>query len=101
MTDVHYWISEVCYNSQNTHIVQVKIYPQGKVSPGNDETWTRESVIKHLKTGSNIFTMTKENGKWVRGAKVKIIPINGTEYIKTVNDSTTKDNLGNLPRFYC
>ncbi|NMC67403.1 MAG: DUF3892 domain-containing protein [Spirochaetales bacterium] len=101
MADVHYWISEVCYNSQNTHIVQVKIYPQGKVSPGNGEIWPRESVVNYLENGYNIYTMTYENGKWVSGAKVKIVNIRGIKYIKTVADATTKDNLGDLARFNC
>lgn len=97
--NVDYWISEVCYNSQNTHINQVKIYKQGKVSPGNDETWSRASVINSLRNENKISTMTNENGKWFIGSKVEISNIRGTDYIKTVKDSTPKDNLGNLPRF--
>lgn len=96
---VDYWISEVCYNSRKTHIDSVKIYKQGSVSPGNHSIWSRQNVVAELRSGYNIWTMTKENGKWISGAKVQIVNVGGTEHIKTVRDSTPKDNLGNLPKF--
>lgn len=101
MTDVDYWISKVCYNSENTHIVKVEIYKQGEVSPGNEKIWTKESVINYLKKRYNIWTMTKQNGKWITGEKVQIVKIKDKEYIKTVKDSKRNDNLGSLPRFKC
>jgi hypothetical protein len=39
------------------------------------------------------------DNKWHQGAKVEIITINSVDYIKTVKDSTKKDNLGKLPPF--
>jgi len=96
---VLYWISEVCYNPQKTHISSVKIYQDGHISSGNHSIWSRQNVVTAIKNGHDIWTMTKERGKWIKGAKVQIVPVEGTEYIKTVNDSTPKDNLGNLPKF--
>lgn len=98
-TDMDYWISEVCYNAQNTHINRVKLYKDGNIAPGNDQIWSRETVVNHLRNGTKISTMYKENGQWYAGARVKIVTIYGMPYIKTVNDSTAKDNLGNLKRF--
>lgn len=39
------------------------------------------------------------DNKWNQGAVVEIVTISGKDYIKTVKDSSEKDNLGKLPTF--
>lgn len=95
--NVDYWISEVCYNSQKTHIEKVKVHKDGNIS--KSDIWSVQLVINYLRKNYNISTMIKKNGKWIIGAPVEIFNLRGTDYIRTDNDSTAEDNLENLPRF--
>ena len=94
---VHYWISEVCY--KDNHIESVRIYEASEVVYGLEKTWNVTSVIDTINKGYNIFTMIKKNGIWCGGAKVEVVNIKGTEYIRTDRDSSAEDNLENLPKF--
>lgn len=63
-------------------------------------TWERSDVLDTLRKNENFCTITQgTDNKWHQGAKVEIITINGVDYIKTVKDSTKKDNLGELLPF--
>ncbi len=57
------------------------------------------SVVNQLKLDSYIMTMYSEDEKWKTGAKVIIDPAGNNEYIKTVPDNTTRDNLGKLDEY--
>lgn len=50
-----------------------------------------------LNSGKSFRTAFKEDNNWIKGDEVKINNIKGVEYIKTVNDSLPRDDLGNLP----
>ena len=51
-----------------------------------------------MKTGSTFATVIKDGTNWSVGAKLEIIEVS-TEYLKTKNDRTTRDNLEALPKF--
>lgn len=95
-----YCISNVRYDSPITHIEQVKVRQDLGDSLGVPSTWDKDDVLDTLRNNESFCTITDgSNNKWEKGAKVEIITINGTDYIKTVKDSTEKDNLGKLPTF--
>lgn len=59
-----------------------------------------KTVIADLRRGVSYVTVFKgDNDKWNKGQSVFIVTINGVEFIKTVEDKTTKDNLDELPEF--
>ena len=94
-----YGISAVRYDGE-THIDQVRVHKNSKGSVDNSEIWPRRDIIAALKMDYElILLIDDDHGQWVKGARVIIDSINGNDYIKTVRDSTMKDNLGNLPRF--
>ena len=96
----NYGISAVKYNSKGTHIDQVQIHQNINGGVGNVEYWLRERVVSALKNNYVVITLPRNSeGGLTIGAQVIIDRINGIEYIKTVRDNTTHDNLGNLPRF--
>jgi predicted thioesterase len=69
-------------------------------SVGTGTEVTRQTVVDRIEGGSTYMTITKNSdGKWHKGAQVQIITVDSVKYIKTVADSTKKDNLGSLPRF--
>jgi len=97
-----YGITAVKYNNntETKHIDQVRIHKNNGGSVGSAETWTRENVVNALKN-YKIITFPNKNseGRWNIGAEVIKDIVNGTAYIKTKKDNTTRDNLDHLPRF--
>jgi hypothetical protein len=96
-----YCIFEVSYNTARTHIDQVKAY----IDDGGDTLTTpilidRATVVSQIGRGNLFITIVKgSNGQYQKGAKVETIRVNNQLFLKTVTDSTPKDNLGNLPEF--
>lgn len=94
-----YGISAVKYNSEGTHIDQVKIHENIKGGVGDAVIWERTSVVSALSNNNIITILKNDTGGWNAGAKVIKDIVNGKTYIKTVADSTTRDNLDHLPKF--
>lgn len=94
-------IVAVRYNSQHTHIDFVQARKDlGDKLDEKVETLARQTVISQIKAGTSFATAVRgSDGKWASGAPVQIIRVSGVEYLKTVADNTTRDNLGELPEF--
>lgn len=94
-----YYVSAVNYNSDGTHIAKLKVHKvtgEGKFSSSGEEL-TRPKVIELIKNGDTFTTIVPgSEGKWNIGSKLEIFPVT-TDYLKTKNDKSTKDNLENLP----
>ena len=95
----NFLISAVKYNSDHTHIVQVKQHQDSDTQVGSAQIVPRQTVVSNIKAGLTYATIYSNGGKWNIGQRVIIDPVNGIEYIKTLADRTTKDNLGELPEF--
>ncbi len=94
-----YGISAVRYNGV-TYIDQVKVHKNNRGRTESAEIWPRRDIIAALVMNYKLVTLIdNDRGQWVTGAKVIIDHVDGTDYIKTVKDSTTRDNLDHLPRF--
>jgi hypothetical protein len=95
-----YCISAVRFNSRHTHIDRVRIYPDDGEKLGTSSEASRPDVISAIRDGKTFVTIFKNTkGTWDKGQSVFIVKIAGDEYIKTVRDNTTVDNLDNLPEF--
>jgi hypothetical protein len=95
-----YLISKVQYNEQDTHIVKVLAHPDNGDTVGTGSEVTRQRVVSLLDGGSTFATIyVGDAGKWLRGADVRVVTIEGVKYIRTDADATKEDNLGQLPRF--
>jgi hypothetical protein len=94
---ISYWISKVCY--KDNHIHSVKIYRDSDLAYGLEETWTEEMVVDKINKGYNISTIMNNNGRWIAGARVKVVNIGVISYIQTDKDTSAEDNLENLPKF--
>ena len=95
----HKLITKVRYDAYEKHIDQVEFFING----GSLMTMLRTAVVNEIKQGISTFqTATlkpSSSTQYDLGAPVIVAMIGGVQYIKTVNDNTAKDNLGNLPRF--
>jgi hypothetical protein len=87
-----WYISAVRYNTARTHIDSVRISQSG----GATETWPRSKVVQTIEGGGEVWTNPTTT---TQKAKVEVVVIKGTKYIKTVRDNTERDNLGSLPEF--
>jgi len=95
-----YAISAVRFNGAHTHIDRVRVHPDNGDSIGNGSEQARSAIISSLKSGTSFVTIFRNSqGNWSKGQPVYIIKVNGTEYIKTVDNGKAVDNLDNLPEF--
>lgn len=95
-----YLISAVRYNSDHTHIDQVKAHEDTGETFGAGKIYARQTIVDSINEGTTFITIFKNNqGKWNKGQKVYVIRINGADYIKTTNNGKENDNLENLPEF--
>jgi hypothetical protein len=95
-----YGISAVRFNSAHTHIDRVRAHPDNGDTIGAAAEYARADIIAAIKKGTSFVTIFKgSDGRWSKGQPVYIIKINGTEYIKTVDNGKAVDNLDNLPEF--
>lgn len=93
-------ISAVRYNNAETHIDKVRVHEDEGDKVGTASARERTTVVNQLEDGYTFATITEgAEGKWKLGAKVRIVTVNGTKYIRTDADATEEDNLGALPRF--
>ncbi|BCM11202.1 DUF3892 domain-containing protein [Ralstonia pseudosolanacearum] len=95
-----YLISAVQFNPKRTHINRLEIAPDNGDGVGKFLIYERETIVSAIKKGTTFSTIYRNgDGKWNKGKEVFIVPINGTEYLKTVADNKLVDNLDNLPEF--
>lgn len=95
-----YGISAVHFNSAHTHIDRVRAHPDKGETIGAAVEFTRANIVAEIKKGVTYVTIFKgDDDKWKKGQTIYIIKINGTEYIKTVDNGKEVDNLDNLPEF--
>ena len=96
-----FYVSQVRYNSDNSHVAALRVHEvasDGSFSSTTYKDMTRPDVIKLVKTGKVFMTIVKTDGKWKQGSPLQVLEVS-TEYLKTKNDKTTKDNLESLPVF--
>jgi hypothetical protein len=95
-----YAISAVRFNDTHTHIDVVRAHQDKGEKIGSPAEYARVDIIALIKRGVTFVTIFKDQaGQWKKGQPVYIIKINGSEYIKTVDNGKAVDNLDNLPEF--
>ena len=99
-----YVIVAVRYNeslkNHRRHIDQVEVKSHNGQVFGASQYFRREMVVSQIESWKRTFvTARKLPTGWVEGADVDVIDVGGVKYIRTDNNHTTSDNLGNLPEF--
>lgn len=93
-------IHSVRFNTAHTHIDRVRYRLDDGDSVGTqDFEATRQQVITDLRSGITYLTVTPGDNGWKPGAKVGIVAVDGTDFIKTKADKSKADNLDNLREF--
>lgn len=92
-------VTAVRYNDSGARITHVQARADDGESLGQPATHARSQVIRRLENGTTYCTAYRSNGKYTTGASVRVVTIDGEQFIRTDNNRTKKDNLGELPRF--
>lgn len=92
-----YAIFEVHYDVDGSRIVSVRRCAILATGYGEPETKTRADIVDSIQSGKSHITIIEVNGVWKKGGDVGIV--RGTNFIRTDNNETKADNLGNIRRF--
>ncbi len=93
-----YCITAVKHGVLPTAIVQVEARRDLGTSLGAAQRFTKDSVVNAiLLQGLTFITAPRNGGKYVRGADVRVVRVNGSRYLRTDRNSVQADNLGSLP----
>jgi len=95
-----YAVCAVRYSDNPKHVDQVQVRKDNGDTFGSPTQWSRNTAVVEIESGTDVITIYKDsNGKWKKGAKVNVVKVNGTRYLRTDRDATAADNLGSLPTF--
>lgn len=98
----NYYVLNVRYNSDQSHIDRLRVAPvqaDKSFNPAALQELSRPQAIDLINKGSKFTTLVKKADKeWLVGAELQILSV-ATDYLKTKNDKSTRDNLENLPTF--
>lgn len=101
-TKTNYYITGVWKDNQK-RITNVMLH-----SVNTDETFrvrgsktNKNDVIRLIKNGYEIKTLVWEYPGWNIGALITYEIVNGQEYLRTVKDTSTKNNLDNSLTMEC
>lgn len=93
-------ISAVRFNPRGTHIDFLRVHPDNDSTVGPSMDYPRQTIVDAIREGTTLMTIVSDsNNQWAPGQRVYIVNIHGTDYLKTYDDRTTRDNLDDLPRF--
>lgn len=93
-----YGIIEVRMDATDSHIELVKVLVDpNENSSGDGVPYTREEIVRILKR--NIHSVITVRGSSHNRRKGDSVTLYGERFITTEGNYTTKDNLGDLPRF--
>ncbi|CAM3994991.1 DUF3892 domain-containing protein [Rahnella victoriana] len=97
----NYLISQVKYNDQHTHIINVVVHEDLGNAVGDAVLQPRQWVISMIDNDYSFCTALQNNhGKWVRGRIVVADRVMGNDYLTTLADGQAIDNLENLPEYF-
>lgn len=92
-----YVITGVRYNASHSSISEVEVRADNGETIGAPRLVTRQQMISAIVGGESAVTAFRRDTKWHKGEDVRVATINGVRYLRTDRNSTSADNLGNLP----
>lgn len=99
MNDIDFYITNVSYVDNVIDSVKIRLRLEpftGESKIGAPRTVSRDFIYDLLRTGKlNIYTGIKTQSGYRAGEKVVLYD----EFITTVSNESSKDNLENLPKF--
>src|SRR4051812_13432442 len=99
ITAVRYESAERSREGKRIVTVEVRMDLGGRV--GYAELWRREQVLDAVNHDHETFITSSmaANGTWLKGAHVRVIRVNGIDYIRIDRTPVMNDDLGGLSEF--
>jgi hypothetical protein len=96
-----YLVSGVKTNPNHTHILSVEVHSDFGCVVCENIILTRVELIANIKKGTTYATVFKTAiGKWRKGQEVRLININGEEFLRTDSKNVVaSDNFDDVPEF--
>ena len=93
-----YYICAAELNEENSLIARVWVYQRKDWQSAlvYDGEMTRDQMISYLKSGFSFITITNQTEQFVVGSPVRLIKIQGNEYLRTNWRTAPVDDLGKL-----
>lgn len=97
ITGVRYDAPECNRGWKRIAVVEVRMDLGGRI--GSAELWTREQVVDAVNLDHETFITAGRaaDGTWLRGAHVRVLRVNGMDYLRIDRTAVTGDDLGGLP----
>jgi hypothetical protein len=83
----------------NQYIDTVHVIYADEIVTGEPLKVSRQTVVDAIRNGAKIETLHKTRDTWDRWGGIKLITVDGTEFIKLVDDKNPEDDLGDLPEY--
>lgn len=94
-----YIVTAVRFNTHGTHIEWLRCCKDNGDNLGSDQTFSRQQVIDAINKGTTFITAIKgADGRYYPGQSL-FAYVMRSHFLKTREDTSTKDNLDNMPRF--
>ena len=100
-----YYVTKVHYNNTDEdHIEAVKrhtVNDDGSFKDGDFNTTPRSTVVSDINNILTYLTLNeKQDGNgWIFGEDIHVVNVDGEDFVRTDQNKTKQDNLGELPEF--
>ena len=93
-----YLISSVKTNPNRPCVDSLEVHSDFGSMVCQTEILSRAELIANLKKGTTYSTVFRTAmGKWRKGENVRLVTINGEEYLRTDTKAEARDQFDNLP----
>ncbi len=95
-----YYIEKVRYNKKHDRIVWVSVRENSQNKLGGSYNMVRAKILSLIKGGKQFMTIFRnEEGKYRKGQRVAVVPMQGVDYIRTDATPGEGDQLENVPEY--
>ncbi len=95
-----FYIEKVRYNKDHTRIMWVSVRQDSSSKLSGAYNMVRKKMVSLLHEGKQFMTIFRnDEGKYRKGQKILMVSVKGGEYLRTDQDLTEQDQLGNLPEY--
>jgi len=95
-----YLVSAVKTNPDQAHIHSVEVHSDFGCVVCETLILSRADVIANIKKGCTYTTVFKTAiGKWRKGEDVRLVNVNGEDYLRTDKINAASDNFEHVPEF--
>jgi hypothetical protein len=95
-----YYIEKVRYNKDHSRIMWISVREDSGSKLSSPHNMVRKQMVSLFQQGKKFMTIYRSpEGKYRKGKNAALVRVSGTDYIRTDEDATEKDQLEDLPEY--